>query len=185
MAFSPDGQRIAVAVATRFTGLTVPGGERATLPARGGERTGRVGAELPAAPRAAGGSKSTFTPRGTLVTSAYQGETTAVERDDRPDLAPFPDRWPLRPLARRPSRGPRPEQRESRRTPARSLAVLDLRTGRHRSLEALPARAWIIALAFTPDGNEHPRPHRSTAECGCGISPPARSSRPSPARPLV
>jgi WD40 repeat protein len=36
--------------------------------------------------------------------------------------------------------------------PSGFLAVLDLRTGAHRSLEALPVNAWITSVGFTPDG---------------------------------
>jgi WD40 repeat protein len=36
--------------------------------------------------------------------------------------------------------------------PRASLAVLDLRTGRKRSLQALPISAWITHVEFTPDG---------------------------------
>ena len=36
--------------------------------------------------------------------------------------------------------------------PSASLAVLDLTTGRRRALTPLPAQAWIVSVAFTPDG---------------------------------
>jgi WD40 repeat protein len=92
-----------------------------------------------------------FTPRGTLVTSASHGETflwdTQAGRIKR--------RFPIGgPFALSPD-GHSVALAQNNTNPAdpnSSLALLDLRTGRHRSLPPVPAQAWIISVAFTPDG---------------------------------
>jgi WD40 repeat protein len=92
-----------------------------------------------------------FTRRGALVSSAAQGSTlvwdAATGRIERsfPIGGPFgisPDGGSVA-LAQN---NPNPAD------PTSSLAVLDLRTGGHRSLPPLPARAWIISVAYTPGG---------------------------------
>jgi WD40 repeat protein/class 3 adenylate cyclase len=148
-AFSPDGTRIAVAVATSRPPLPIPVSERLFLLEAA---TGRVvwerkypfGSALDEVHVA-------FTPQGVLVTSARNGETllwdTATGRIRR--RFPFGGWFDLSPdghLAAVARNSANPAEQSAR------LAVLDLRTGRHRFLEDPPAKAWIVDLQFTPDG---------------------------------
>jgi WD40 repeat protein/class 3 adenylate cyclase/energy-coupling factor transporter ATP-binding protein EcfA2 len=149
MDFSPDGKRIAVAVATaspfsplpvgqRLLMLQVPSG-RVVWQRRHPMRRGQLEAEV------------AFTPQGTVVTSAAQGDTllwnAGTGRIERrfPMGGPF-DISPNGRYAALARNNPNPGD------PTTSLAVLDLRTGRHRSFPPPPARAWIISVAYTPDG---------------------------------
>jgi WD40 repeat protein/class 3 adenylate cyclase len=148
MAFSPDGSRMAVAVATSTTPLPVPVGERLLLleAATGRivwERTYPLGNALNEAFVA-------FTPQGVLVTSAQNGETllwdtsTGRVRRRLSFGGPFAlsTDGHLAAVAR---------NNANPADPSAQMAVLDLRTGRHHFLEDLPAKAWIVALRFTPD----------------------------------
>jgi WD40 repeat protein len=150
MAFSPDGKRLAVAVATASPPVSpVPTAQRLLLLEM---PSGRVvwQREHPLRP----GQNETsvaFTPDGTLVTSAQQGETLLWSaRSGRIERrfavgGPFaisPD-GRFAALARN---SPNPSN------PSASLAVLDLTTGQQRALTPLPAQGWIISVAFTPDG---------------------------------
>jgi WD40 repeat protein len=149
MAFSPDGTRIAVAVATAAPAVPIPVGERLLLleAATGRvvwERKYPLGGALNEADVA-------FTPQGVLVTSAQNGEMllwdTRAGRIQR--RFPFGGPFALSPdghLAAIARNNPNPAD------PSAQMAVLDLRTGEHRSLEDLPATAWVVALEFTPDG---------------------------------
>jgi WD40 repeat protein/class 3 adenylate cyclase len=149
MAFSPDGSRIAVAVATSTPPLPVPVGERLLLleAATGQvvwERNYPLGAALNEASVA-------FTPQGVLVTSAQKGEMlqwdTVTGRIQR--RFPFGGPFALSPDGHRAAVA---RNNANPAAPSARMAVLDLRTGRHRSLEELPAKAWVVALQFTPDG---------------------------------
>ena len=150
LAFSPDGRRLAVAVATAAPDSPIPLGQRLSLLAVPG---GRVvwQHDYPLRPLQQEVSVA-FTPGGTLVTSASQGDTllwdTQTGRIKRrfPIGGPFavsPDGHYVA-LAR---------NNTNPSDPSSSLAVLDLRSGRHRSLPSVPARAWIVSVSFTPDGN--------------------------------
>jgi len=149
MAFSPKGTRLAVAVATAVTSTPVPVGDRLLLLA---VPSGRVIWErtYPLRP----GQNETevaFTPHGALVTSAQQGETLVWDaRTGRIDR-----RLPIGgPLAVSPD-GQRLALAQNNANPfdpRGSPAVLDLRTGKHRSFQALPVSAWITSVGFTPDG---------------------------------
>jgi WD40 repeat protein len=149
MAFSPDGKQIAVAVASATTTSPVPVRQRLFLLA---VPSGRVvwEREYPIRP---GQNEAyvAFTPQGALVTSAQQGETIVWDpRTGRlarrfPRGGPFavsPDGHSLA-LAQN-SANPFDQKG--------SVAVLDLRTGTRRSLDALPSAGWIVALQFTRDG---------------------------------
>jgi WD40 repeat protein/class 3 adenylate cyclase/energy-coupling factor transporter ATP-binding protein EcfA2 len=149
MAFSPDGRRLAVAVATAPRPSPVPLGQRLLLLS---VPSGRLVWERRYPLRPGQNETSVaFTHQGALVTSAQQGETllwdaaTGVIRRRFPVGGPFavsPDGSRLA-LAQN---NPDPS------VPRASLAVLDLRTGEHRSLQALPVPGWIVSLRFTRDG---------------------------------
>jgi WD40 repeat protein/class 3 adenylate cyclase/tRNA A-37 threonylcarbamoyl transferase component Bud32/energy-coupling factor transporter ATP-binding protein EcfA2 len=149
MAFSPDGTRLAVAVATATPESPVPVGQRLALLAMPG---GRVvwQRDYPLRPLQQEVSVA-FTPGGTLVTSASQGDTylwdTATGRIKR--RYPIGGAFAVSPDGRSLAVA---QNNTNPSDPTSSLAVLDLRTGRHRALPPLPARAWIISVAFTPDG---------------------------------
>jgi WD40 repeat protein/class 3 adenylate cyclase/tRNA A-37 threonylcarbamoyl transferase component Bud32/energy-coupling factor transporter ATP-binding protein EcfA2 len=149
MAFSPDGERLAVAVATALPGSPVPTAQRLVLLEM---PSGRVvwQRKYPLRPGQNEASVA-FTPDGTLVTSAQQGETLLWNaRSGRVErrfaiggpFATSPD-GRFAALARN---SPDPAN------PSASLAVLDLTTGRSRALTPLPAQGWIVSVAFTPDG---------------------------------
>lgn len=149
VAFSPDGKRIAVGVATdspapgpvataRLLLLDAESGQvvwERSYPVRPGQQEAEV----------------TFTRRGVLVTSASQGETILWNATTGRILRRFPIGGPLSlsPDGHLVALG---QNNDNPADPSGSLAVLDLRTGGHRSLEALPVNAWITGVAFTPDG---------------------------------
>ena len=148
MTFSPDGKRLAVAVATASPGSPVPTAQRLLLLEM---PSGRVvwKRKYPLRPGQMETSVA-FTPDGTLVTSAQQGETllwsTRSGRIKRRfaiggPFATSPD-GRFATVARN---SPDPANQSA------SLAVLDLTTGRRRALTPLPAEGWIVSLAFTPD----------------------------------
>jgi WD40 repeat protein/class 3 adenylate cyclase/tRNA A-37 threonylcarbamoyl transferase component Bud32 len=150
MAFSPDGKRLAVAVATASPGSPVPTGQRVLLLEM---PSGRVVWQRKKYPLRPGQNETepAFRPDGTLVTSAQQGETllwrARTGRIKRRFAigGPFaisPD-GRLAAVARN---SPDPAN------PSAALTVLDLTTGRRRALAPLPAQGWIVSVAFTPDG---------------------------------
>lgn len=150
LAFSPDGSRIAVTVATASASspvpvaahlflLDAPSGRvvwRRRYPLRPGQQEPEVA----------------FTPRGELVTSASQGDTVVWSARTGRIVRRFPIGGPmsLSPNGRIVALA---QNNADPADPSSSLAVLDLRTGKHRSLAALPVKAWITSVAFTPDGN--------------------------------
>jgi WD40 repeat protein/class 3 adenylate cyclase len=149
MAFSPDGTRIAVAVATASPTSPVPVAQRLLLLEA---KSGRV---VWARKYPLGGAlneaSAAFTPQGVLVTSAQNGETLLWDtRSGRIQRRfTFGGPFALSPdghVAAVARNNPNPNE------PSARMAVLDLRSGRHRFLEDLPTRAWIVALQFTPDG---------------------------------
>jgi WD40 repeat protein/class 3 adenylate cyclase len=149
MAFSPDGSRIAVAVASASPTSFVPVSQRLLLLR---VPDGRVvwDRAYPLAPTQNEASVA-FTPEGLLVTSAQQGETllwnAATGRIERR----FPIGGPFAlsadgHLAAIAENNPDPSN------PKGSLALLDLRNGTRRSLAGLPVPGWIVALKFA-DGD--------------------------------
>jgi WD40 repeat protein len=150
MAFSPDGKRLAVAVATASPARSpVPTAQRLLLLEMPSGRV--VWQRKPPLRPGQNEMLVAFRPDGTLVTSAQQGETLLWSaRSGRIKRrfaigGPFaisPD-GRFAALARN---SPNPAN------PSASLAVLDLTTGRRRDLTPLPAQAWIVSVAFTPDG---------------------------------
>ena len=148
-AFSPRGDRIAVAVATAAPGGVVPAGQRLILV---DADTGRTvwQRRYPLRPGQAE-VQARFNAGGTLVTSAAQGETLIWNARTGRIERRFPVGGPfaLAPDGRTAAVGQNSPDPSDPRT---SLATLDLRTGKRRSLQAVPAQAWITSVAFTPDG---------------------------------
>ena len=145
MAFSPDGTRLAVAVATAPTPSPTPLRQRLLLLA---VPTGFVVWErryplLPGQNEVA----VAFTPQGTLVSSAQQGETLVWD----PKSGRIMRRFGIGgPFGVSPN-GTRLAVAQNNANPAvqkASLAVLDLRTGRHRSLRPLPVPGWLVSVRF-------------------------------------
>jgi WD40 repeat protein/class 3 adenylate cyclase len=150
MAFSPDGTRLAVAVATATTSSRVPVvGQRLLLLA---VPSGRVVWErkYPLRP----GQMETevaFTPRGSLVTSAQQGETLVWDRKTGRIERRFSIGGPLA-VSPDGKSVALAQNNANPFDPRGSLALLDLRTGKHRSFQPLPTSAWITSVAFRPNG---------------------------------
>ncbi len=148
LAFSPDGRRIAVAVATATAKSPVPVGERLLLVETG---SGRVVWQRTYPLRTGQNEvQVAFARPGALVTSAQQGDTLLWNATTGQIERRFPVGGPFAVspnglLAAVAQNSPNPADASA------SLAVLDLRTGRQRSLEPLPASAWIVGLQFTPD----------------------------------
>ncbi|MDQ3857936.1 MAG: hypothetical protein M3327_05735 [Actinomycetota bacterium] len=149
IAFSPDGTHIAVAVATASPTSPTPVAERLLLlEAKKGrvvwERKYPLGEALNEAAVA-------FTPRGVLVTSAQNAEMLLWDtRSGRIQRRfPFGGPFALSPNGRLAAVA---RNNANPADPNARMAVLDLGTGRHRFLEDLPAKAWVVALGFTPDG---------------------------------
>ena len=148
LAFSPTGQRIAVAVATATPSSPVPVGQRLLLLE---SRSGKVVWQrtYPLRPMQ-NEVQVEFARPGVLVTSAQQGDTLLWSATSGRIERRFPVGGPFAVspnglLAAVARNSPNPLD------PSASLALLDLSTGRQRSLEALPAAAWIVGLQFTPD----------------------------------
>ena len=149
LAFSPDSRRIAVAVATAAPGSPVPVAQRLLLidaatgeavwerryPLRPGQNEVQV----------------EFTPGGEIVTSAQQGETLLWNAKNGRIERRFTIGGPfaLSPNGRLAAVA---QNNANPSDPTAALAVLNLRTGRHRLLQTLPVRAWLIGLQFMPDG---------------------------------
>jgi WD40 repeat protein/class 3 adenylate cyclase/tRNA A-37 threonylcarbamoyl transferase component Bud32 len=149
VAYSPDGTHVAVTQviepdendipkAARLLLLDAPGGRirwQRRYPLRPGQADPHVA----------------FTPAGTLLTSAQQGDTLLWD----PRTGRILRRFPLGGVPAIAPDGhtvalgqnsPSPENESS------SVVLLDLRSGRHRTLLANLPDAWIRSLAFTPDG---------------------------------
>jgi WD40 repeat protein len=151
VAYSPDGRRLAVSLIRESDPDPTPSAERvAVLDPANGRRIWerryplRPGQEEP---------HVAFTPAGVLLTSAQHGDTLLWNvRDGR--------------IVRRFGVGGLPAVSHDGREvalgmnnafeggiPSASVAVIDLRTGRHRTLPARLPTAWIRGIALTPDGS--------------------------------
>jgi serine/threonine protein kinase/WD40 repeat protein len=151
VAYSPDGRYVAVThdiepadaltpTSVRLDLLGAPGGHvvwQRRYPLRAGE----------------GDPNVVFTRSGTLLTSAQQGDTLLWDvRNGRvvhrfglgglPTIAPDGNTVALGQNS--PSSGDQ----------SSSIALLNLRSGRHRTLLATLPDHWIRSLAFTPDGSQ-------------------------------
>jgi class 3 adenylate cyclase/WD40 repeat protein/tRNA A-37 threonylcarbamoyl transferase component Bud32/energy-coupling factor transporter ATP-binding protein EcfA2 len=152
VAYSPDGKRIAVSVIDEPAGNGIPTAERlALLDASDGRSRWerrypmRPGQEEP---------HVAFTPAGALVTSAQHGDTILWNARTGRVLRRFAVGGlpALSADGRKVALGM--NSGFSSPAPASgSVAVLDLRTGRHRTLPANLPTAWIRGIAYTPDGS--------------------------------
>jgi WD40 repeat protein/class 3 adenylate cyclase/tRNA A-37 threonylcarbamoyl transferase component Bud32 len=149
VAYSPDGRRVAVTHDTepadndvpevaRLLLLEVPSGHvqwQRRYPLRPGQADPHVA----------------FTPAGTLLTSAQQGDTLLWD----PSTGRILRRFPLGGL---PAIAPGGQtvalgqNSPSSGNQSSSVVLLDLRNGSHRTLLANLPDHWIRSLAFTPDG---------------------------------
>ncbi len=150
LVFSPDGERVAVGVATASpSGSPGPVAERLLLL---DAPSGRVvwQRKYPMRPGQAEAFVA-FTSQGVLVTSAVQGDTLLWDTKTGRIRRRFPIGGPfgVSPnghLAALAQDSANPFDQSA------SLAVLDLRTGRYRTLAPVPAQAWLVDVRFTPDG---------------------------------
>ena len=121
-----------------------------------------------------------FTRQGGLVTSAQQGETLLWNARTGRIARHFPIGGPF---AVSPD-GHRLALAQNNDNPAEqkgSMAVLDLRTGAHRSLPVPEVPGWIVSLEFTPDGAEVAGRAVDSALRVLGRRLGRRRARPSPA----
>jgi len=150
MAFSPDGGRLAVAVADASPASEFPVSQRLLMLEA---RSGRVVWERRYPLRPAQQEVAVaFTRRGTLVTSANKGKTLLSDAATGRVKREFPLGGPF---AISPD-GRSAVLAQNDVNPANlraDLVVLDLRTGRHHPLEPAPPHAWVRAVAFAPDGS--------------------------------
>jgi WD40 repeat protein/class 3 adenylate cyclase/tRNA A-37 threonylcarbamoyl transferase component Bud32 len=147
--YSPDGRHVAVTrvtepgqdstpTAARLVLLDAPSGRirwQRRYPLRPGQAEPHVA----------------FTPNGTLLTSAQQGDTLLWDSGTGRIIRRFP-------LGGLPAIAPDGhtvalgQNSPSAGNQNSSIALLDLRTGKHRTLLATLPDYWIRSLAFTPDG---------------------------------
>jgi WD40 repeat protein len=151
VAYSPDGKHVAV------TRVTEPGDNNLPTVARLlllDAPSGRIRWQrrYPLRPGQADPHVA-FTPAGTLLTSAQQGDTLLWD----PRTGRILHRFPLGGL---PAIAPGGhtvalgQNSPSAGDQSSTIALLDLRTGSHRTLLANLPDHWIRSLAFTPDGTK-------------------------------
>ncbi|MFL5871417.1 MAG: protein kinase domain-containing protein [Solirubrobacterales bacterium] len=148
-AFSQNGRRLAVAVASSSPEVPLPTTERLSMLGMPG---GRVLWErrYPVRPGQDEASVA-FADDDTLVSSASHGQTLLWDTASGEIRRRFGIGGPfaVSPDGRLAAIG---RNNPFPGNPATSLAVLDLRTGQRRVFRPPPARTWIVSLAFTPDG---------------------------------
>ncbi|MDT5051843.1 MAG: hypothetical protein QOF66_209, partial [Mycobacterium sp.] len=149
VAYSPDGKHIAVTRVTEPGDNSQPTAARLFLVDASSGRT-RWQRRYPLR-HGQGDAHIAFTPAGALLTSAQQGATILWDPRSGRILRRFPlgglpaiaaDGRHVALALNSPSAG----------NPSSSVALLDLRTGRHRTMTANLPDAWIRSLALTPDG---------------------------------
>jgi class 3 adenylate cyclase/WD40 repeat protein/tRNA A-37 threonylcarbamoyl transferase component Bud32 len=151
VAYAPDGRSIAVSLIRQGVTDEMPTAERLLMV---DAATGRVRWERPA-PMRRGQEELhvTFTPSGGLVTSAQHGDTILWDRRTgrmlrRYDVGGLPavsvDGHKVALGRNTPSNDP---------VTGSWVSVLDLRTGRHRTLAANLSTAWIRGIAYSRDGS--------------------------------
>jgi WD40 repeat protein len=150
LAYAPDGRRLAVGLPTIASdGIGFPSAQRLLLlDARNGRPLWRRRYPFRRGQKAA---YLRFLPDGALISSAQQGETLVWDAEAGRIVRRYPigGRFGLSPDHRRLAitlNSPSPGE------PSSSVALLDLRTGRHRTLAYNLPDEWILSLAFTRDG---------------------------------
>jgi WD40 repeat protein len=149
LAYAPDG-RLAIGLATDSPGSTGEVAQRLLLVDAGGRTVWQRRYPLR---RGQSEAHLLFTPGGSLITSAPQGDTLVWDARSgqitrrfliggRPALAPDGRRLAL--ALNSPDAG----------HPTSAIAILDLHNGRHTMLAGALPDEWILALAFTPDGKQ-------------------------------
>jgi WD40 repeat protein len=150
LAYSPDGRNIAVSLGTGASSIPVVSAERVLMldAATGRTRWQHRYAVQP-------GQKAlhvSFTPNGALVTSAPQGETVLWDARSGRILR----RFALGGVPAVSADGRQVALAVNSRhiwIPKSSVAVLDLRTGRERTLLGDLPGEWIETIAFAPGGS--------------------------------
>ena len=151
VAYSPDGRHIAVSLITYFPSAATPSAERLVMLDASSGRTlwqrrypMRPGQLEP---------HVAFTPSGVLLTSAPQGDTLLWSTRSGRILRRFPIGG-LPAVSEDGARVALGRNSKSLATPSASVAVLNLRTGKHRRLaDDLPGE-WIESMAFAPGGSK-------------------------------
>lgn len=150
LAYSPDGRRLAVGLATGSPSSFTPVAERLVLldPVTGRSLWQR---RYPMRP-GQWEPQVEFIRGGRLLTSAQQGDTLLWD----PGRGRIVRRFPIggKPAPAADGRhvalalnSPSPA------TPSSSLAILDLRTGRHTTLASALPSAWVLSLGWARDGS--------------------------------
>jgi WD40 repeat protein/class 3 adenylate cyclase len=149
LAFSPDGATLAVGLANWSVSEAEPVSEQVVLL---DPSTGKVEWQRPY-PVLDGQLEVqvAFTPSGTLVTSAEQGTTDLWNPKTGEVVRRFPigGRFALSPDGRQAALGINPPDGGDGNP---SVKLLDLTTGRVRSLQSLAAVTLMATLQYTPDG---------------------------------
>jgi WD40 repeat protein len=148
LAYAPDGRRLAVGLPTVGQGLGYAGQRLVLVDARSGRRLWRRHYPFRGAQ---GAAQLMFRSDGVLISSAPQGETLVWDAGAGRIVRRYPigGRFNLSPDGRRLALA---LNNRIAGDPYSSVALLDLRTGRHRKLAFSLPGEWIINLAFTRDG---------------------------------
>ena len=151
VAYSPDGRQVAMTQEAEPGQNAIPTAARLLLfDVRSGHVKWRRRYPLR---RGQSDPHVEFTPTGTLLTSAQQGDTLLWN----PQTGRILDRFPLGGL---PAVAPDGhtvalgQNSPSAGDQSSAITLLDLRTGRRRTLLATLPDHWIRSLAFTPDGTK-------------------------------
>ena len=150
LAYAPDGRRLAVGLATMSQASARRRRPAAAAPRRA-QRAPAVAAPLPGPARPVGGAPDVpLRRRADQLRRSRARRWCGTRRTGRiVRRYPIGGRFALSPDGRRlalalNSRYPG--------DPSSSVAMLDLRTGRHRKLASYLPEEWIMSLAFTRDG---------------------------------
>ncbi len=151
VAYSPDGRHVAVSLITYFPSAATPSAERLVMLDASGGRTlwqrrypMRPGQLEP---------HVAFTPGGVLLTSAPQGDTLLWSTRSGRILRRFPIGG-IPAVSIDGARVALGRNSKSLATPSASVAVLNLRSGKHHKLaDDLPGE-WIESMAFAAGGSK-------------------------------
>ena len=150
VAYSPDAGKVAVSLTEESPVATQPSAERLLML---DATTGRTlwQRQYPLHPGHSAPSVH-FTPSGVLITSAQQGDTILWNANSGRILRRFPIGG-FAALSRDGRRVALAVDSPSPANPFSHVSVLDLRSGRRRTLRADLPSEWIRTIAFTPDGS--------------------------------